>query len=145
MLTLTLWEKNKLKRHYKNGTDVTCCVNLCTTELTAYCSPTKLSSVSMKINALRIQTTGQNVPLSDSERRGREETKRKTVKDQEVSLTQIMHTPFPPQKGNLLGHTDPFSCPWPGGRQCWGAARTLNTWKLTCWPTGRLRLHTYQS
>lgn len=64
-----------------------------------------------KQNAVRIQTTGQNVPLSDSQRRGREETKRKTVKDQEVSLTQIMHTPFPPQKGNLLGHTDPFS--WP--------------------------------
>lgn len=57
------------------------------------------------------------------EEKGREKNG-KTARNQEVSLTWIMYTPFPPQKGNPLGQTEPFSCPWPEGRRCRGAART---------------------
>lgn len=35
------------------------------------------------------------------------------VGDWEVSLAQIMSTPFVPHKENLLTQMDPFSCSWP--------------------------------
>lgn len=58
---------------------------------------------------------------SQKKREGRRKT---TVRDYEVSLTHVMHTPFPPLKGNPPGQIDPFSHPWPRGRRCWGMIRT---------------------
>ena len=51
------------------------------------------------------------------QKKRRKELRRKTVRDEEVSLTWIKHTPFLPQKESLLGQTDPFTRPWPGGSQ----------------------------
>lgn len=85
--------------------------------------------------------------VAERDDRGRERRRKngETAKNQEVSLTRIMYTPFPPQKGNPLGQTKPFSCPWPEGRRCRGAARTpahspySATRKITRRPTGSLQ------
>ena len=38
-----------------------------------------------------------------------------------------MHTPFPPQNMSLLGQTDPFSCPLPGGKTVLRSSQGIGT------------------